>query len=231
MAIFKGTIAGSISGSIAGVTFSHNKGGGYIRARSIPTNPNSPQQQQVRGFLSQLSNLWVTWLTPAQRAGWEDYAANVTVINALGDPGYLPPLAHYIRSNVPRLQAGLARVDDAPVIFDLGEYTPPTFVVDAADDTVDVGFDNTDVWAGTAGAAMLIWGARQVAASINYFKGPYRYVGKIAGAGTPPTSPANLDLVFPLDEGNRVFLKAQVTQDDGRYSPPFRDFADAPVTP
>ena len=36
------------SGSIGGATWSHNSSGAYIRARSIPVNPNTDRQNAVR---------------------------------------------------------------------------------------------------------------------------------------------------------------------------------------
>jgi hypothetical protein len=227
MAIIRGSIAGSISGSMGSITFSHNKGGAYIRNRSIPVNPNTPYQQAVRAHCATLANLWNGTLTDVQRLAWATYASNVPVTNALGDTVYLSGLNHYIRSNVPRLIAGLTRIDDAPVTFNIGSFTNPSFAVSATNDEVAVSFTNTDEWAGAAGGAMLVFAGRQQALTINFFKGPYRYAGKIAGAATPPTSPATIDLPFALDTGNRMFLRVICTTADGRLSIPFRDYDDA----
>jgi hypothetical protein len=70
---------------------------------------------------------------------------------------------------------------------------------------------------------MLIWASRPQNASINYFKGPYRYCGVIEGVdAAPPPGPTVLDLPFPCVLDQRVFFFARVTRLDGRMSASFR---------
>lgn len=213
-----------MSGSIGGVTGSHNRGGLYLRARAIPVNPNTAEQQVVRNGMGNLSTAYVETLTAAQREAWLTYATNVPIVGPLGDPRNVGALAMYNRSNVSRLQAGLPRQDDAPTIFDLGTFTLPVFAApDAGADTVDVAFTNTDDWANEDDSAMLIYASRPQNPSIESFKGPYRLAGKIDGDGvTPPTSPATIALPFPVVAGQVVFFKVNVSRVDGRYSSPFR---------
>lgn len=217
-----------ISGSVGGWTGSHNAGGMYIRARTIPTNPNTPFQQAVRNIVAQLSNLWVDTLTLAQREAWKTYAENVQVQGPLGDSINVSALNMYQRSNVARIQSGFARVDDAPVIFNLGDFTNPAFALDEAANEVDVTFTDTDLWANEDDSNMLIYASRPVATSINFFKGPYRFAAVIEGDSiTPPTSPAAIPLPFPVAVGQRIHVLARISRVDGRYSNPFRGQADA----
>lgn len=212
-----------MSGSLGGITGSHNASGLYLRARAIPVNPNTVYQQAVRNAVSVLATRWSETLTQAQRDAWDVYAAAVSMVNALGDSIYISGLNHYIRSNVPRLQTGLPIVDDGPTVFTLASFTDPTFAVDEPNDEVDVSFTNTDDWANEDDAAMLVYASRPQSVSINYFKGPYRYAGKIDGDSvTPPTSPAAIGLPFTCTTGQRLFFKAEVSRADGRLSPYFR---------
>lgn len=214
------------SGSLAGMTASHNKGGMYLRQRATPTNPNSPQQQIIRGFVNQLANLWVDTLTSAQRKSWDDYAVAVGVIDTVGNTIYLTGLNHYLRSNVPRLQDGLDRVDDAPTIFNLGDFTEPTIAASEATQQISIAFENTDDWANEDGSAMLVNISRPQNNSINFFKGPYRHAGSVLGnSTTPPTSPETLGTPFAFVTGQRVFGHLRVTRADGRLSMPFRTYA------
>jgi hypothetical protein len=204
---------------------SRNKGGLYLRSRAIPTNPNSPQQQAVRGIMAALVNHWATTLTEAERVAWNTYAANVTVIDAMGEPHYIPGISHYVRSNVPRVQAGLPRVDPGPTVFNTGGFSNPTFTFTATTSKLNVAFTNTDDWANEDFAAMLVFSSRQQQNTINFFKGPYRFAGTILGdSTTPPTSPAAKDAAFPVAAGNRCFARIIVTSADGRLSLPFRGF-------
>lgn len=222
---YKGTIIAEGSGSVGGLTFSHNRGGQYIRQRVIPINPNTVQQAAVKGFMASLSNRWVNVLTAPQRAAWDAYANAVQIPDPLGTPRNIGGLAMYNRSNVSRLQASLARVDPAPSVFDLGDFTAPTITsITASTGIMVLAFTNTDSWATAAGGALLVYASRPQNPTINGFKGPYRFASKVSGASTPPTSPSNITLPFPVAAGQRVFLQFRASQSDGRLSGVFQTF-------
>lgn len=219
---FKSALVTQSSGSVGGATFAHNQGGLYIRARSIPTNPSSAFQVAVRNNMATLSNAWSNILTAAQRAAWTTYAANVTLVNALGDAIHVSGIAMYNRTNTPRLQAGVSRLDAAPTTFNLGSFTNPTITCVASTGNLSIAFTNTDSWATAVGGYMLVYASRPQSPGINFFNGPYRFTGKIAGAVTPPTSPVTLATPFPVVAGQKVFFDVRVSQVDGRLSSDFR---------
>lgn len=222
--LFKGVIT-QASGSIGGITASHNKGGLYFRARTIPTNPASPQQVAVRNNLSQLVTAWNA-LTTAQRNSWIVYGDNVTKTNPLGDQIKVSGINWYMGANSARLQAAFARVDEITGAFDRGSHSGFTFTADATADEVDVGFTNTDDWANEDDSAALVYASRPQNPGIAFFKGPYRFAGSIDGDGvTPPTSPATIALPFAVAAGQQVFFQVVVIRADGRYSSPFRGSA------
>jgi hypothetical protein len=222
---FKSQLVTQVSGSIGGTTFAHNRGGMYQRARSIPTDPNSPLQQTVRSIFGSLAILWQTTLSSAQRDAWDTYGANVPVLDAFGDQIFLTGFNHYIRSNTPRVQAATARVDDGPTAFNLGQFTNPAFSYDSTASEVDTTFTDTDAWANEDDAHAILYASRQQSDTINFFKGPYRLMSTINGdAITPPTSPAADAAPFPCAVGNRCFVRWQVSRADGRLSLPFRQF-------
>lgn len=217
--IFTSTLLAEASGRIGGLIFSHNAGGPYIRAAGTVTNPNTPQQTAVRDILSQLTSLWVSTLTEAQRDAWALYAENVSLTNRLGKPINVAGLNQYIRSNVPIIQSGFARQDAAPTIFDLGDFTAPTSQGFEASQELSFLFTDTDDWVGEDDAAMLLYISRPQNASINFFRGPYQFAGSIDGdSTTPPTSPQLIASPFAIAEGQRVFTRARVFRADGRLS-------------
>lgn len=225
--LFKSALVTVASGSLGGMTASHNKGGAYLRARVVPTNPATVLQEAVRGFVTFLSNAWQEVLTPDQRTSWDVYAANVPLINRLGDPVNVSGFNMYIRSNVSRKQAGFLEVDDAPTIFDIGSFNPPDFALDEPADEVDVTFV-ADPWVDEDDSFMAVYASRPQAQSVNFFKGPYQLAGTIDGdSTTAPTSPAAIALPFPVAVGQRVFFRVNVLRADGRLSSPFRGAADA----
>lgn len=224
--LLRGLIATDLSGSLAGITASRNKGGAYFRERISPVNPNTTFQAAIRAAMSNLTAIWRDELTGAQRTAWTTYAENTPVTNRIGDTIFLSGLSHYVRSNVPRVQAGLARVDAAPTLFGLAEMG--TVEVIGADETTNViafSFQNTAAWAGAAGGALLVYVSRPQGPATNFFKGPYRYAGRVNGAGTPPTSPGSVTAPFDLSADQRVFVRFRATEAGGRLSTDFRDFA------
>lgn len=219
---FKGSHITQASGSLAGVTYSHNRGGQYTRARSIPVSPNTPQQAFMKATFGDLASRWSEILTPAQRAGWEAYALNTPLPDALGDPRNVGGIGMYIRGNAPRLQAAMGRIDNGPTSAGLPGLTAPgvTSLV-AATGILTYTFTNTDTWA-AAGGALLVYASRGYGVSINGFKGPFRFVDATLGAGVPPTSPQTVAITtFTYVAGQRVFIRFQAVDALGRLSPQY----------
>lgn len=218
--LFKPLLIGELSGSVGALTASHNKGGSYIRSRVIPVNPGTVPQAIVRASMGQLAARWTNTLSPTQREAWDTYALNVPLLNRLGESVTVTGLNMYQRSNIPRLQNGLARQDDGPTTFNLGDFTIPTISVFTAPDVLSLAFTEADDWVGEDGSAMLIYGSRDTGIAIVFFKGPYRrYATQLLGeVASPPTSPFAGVNPFGITTGNQVFLKAAVTRADGRYS-------------
>lgn len=222
---FKSIIFSEASGSVAGITFSHNLGGMYVRARAIPTNPGSPQQAVVRAAFGGLVSVWTNLLTEPQRAAWRVYASNVPLVDALGELRTVTGMNHFLRSNTLRVAFGYPRVDEAPVVFNVGYYSTPTFSVDASADTVAVGFNVGDDWVDINDCHLVVYASRPQNESVNFFKGPYRFAGSVAGDSvTPPTSPETINLPFPCGPGQRVFFLVAVSRADGRRSLDFRNY-------
>lgn len=227
MALIASPIISSASGSIAGLTLSRNAGGMYIRARAVPVNPSTGPQVFIRAIVAFLSNTWVNTLTQAQRDAWALYADNVPLTGPLGASRTVSGIAMYIRSNVPRIQALTPRVDTAPSIFDTGDFTPVTDpAAGATAQQLQFEFTNTDAWANEALSFMAVYASRPQNPSINFFTGPYLLTEIILGdITTPPTSPAQIDVPFPIVVGQRLFWRVVVSRNDGRYSSTQRQFA------
>lgn len=216
---FKSQIITQASGSIGGVTASHNSSGMYMRARSIPVNPSSVYQQAVRNALQTLSAAWNSALSSAQRNAWAVYAQAVPVVDKLGDQIYLTGLNHYVRSNVPLIQAGKTIVDDAPTVFNTGSFTPVTISASEATSQIDVAFDNADDWANEDDARLLVYASRPQSPSVNFFKGPFRFTDTVEGDSvTPPTSPAPMNAPFSLTAGQRLYASVRASFADGRLT-------------
>lgn len=216
---FKGTIIGEASGSLASNTFSHNRGGQYIRQRAVPTNPQTSFQQVVRNAVASLTAQWGA-LTAAQRTAWDTYALNVPLVDTLGEARNAGGIGQYIRSNTPRLQDGRARIDTAPAIFQLGVLSPVGITsITAATSVMVITFTAADLWNATTGGFLFVYTSRAFSPSINYFNGPYRLAGRVIGnTGTPPASPQNITIAFTCVAGQRVGVRFRSSMADGRLS-------------
>ena len=219
--LFTSPVFAQASGSVAGMVFSHGRAGMITRSRSTPTNPNTERQRIVRVALAVLAPYWGQTLSAAQRAGWNLYAANVAMTNALGATIFLTGQNHFLRINIVRIQAGIPIVLNAPTIFDLGTFTAPTIVaINEGTQDFDIGFDNTDDWASTTGGFMLVWLGRTTGQGVAYFGGPYRFAGSIVGSIIPPGSPQNFPAPWIVSMDNLAWVSARVNQPDGRLSLP-----------
>lgn len=105
------------SGTIADtLTFARWKGIQYARTRVIPANPNTANQQEVRGVFSTLNEMWKRM--PADpRAPWQ--------LAVRGRP--LTARNRHIQANVAALQ-GDANLDDLVMSVATGQAIPPASV-------------------------------------------------------------------------------------------------------
>ena len=213
--LYKSALLTQASGSIGGITFSHNSGGMYVRARTIPTDPNTPDQAVIRSAFGTLVQRWRETLTPFQRINWRSYAANVPIINPLGDTIFISAQNHYIRSNVPRIQLVTPVIDDAPGIFDTGNLSTVSITnISEATQQLDVNFTDADLW-NLANGHLIVQQSAPQNLTVNFFRGPYRHLGSVNGvAATPVTLP----LVIPAVAGQRLFFRLRATYPDGRLT-------------
>jgi len=218
--LFKSALVTQISGSVGGMTGSHNRGGMYFRSRAIPTNPNTAAQITARANLSTLAGFWGA-LSDAQREAWNLYAANVPKINALGDSIYLSGQQWFIAMNTVRVRAGGSLVYAAPTTFAMAAMTLPT--LDSASESgedFDIGFTNTDDWATAADGGLSVQMSRPQGPGVASFKGPFRFADSIDGAGTPPTSPASIAAPFVITQYQKIWARVTAFLPDGRISAP-----------
>jgi len=213
-----------MTGSIAGTTFARNKSGNYARAKTKPVNPNTALQQTIRAAMSSLTTRWSQVLTGAQRTAWGLYASSVSMTNRLGEAINLTGMNHYIRSNSILHQNTIAPVDAGPTIFELPEQDAAFAVsISEATQLVSVVFDDTMPWLDEDDAYMILYQGSPQNPQRNFFAGPWRLLGTIAGDSvTPPTTPTTIACSFVATEGQRVWVYGRIARADGRLSEPFR---------
>lgn len=217
MAIIRtGGIVGQISGSIAGVTYSHNKGGAYIRNRSIPTNPSSSAQLQRRADLATVSTEW-QGLTAAQRTAWGEWARQNPIVNALGDSILKSGHQAYVGLNSRMLLLSGSTVATPPVTARPDGFL--TLVQDGDIGTGDV--DLTFTAALASGNQVELWGAVTNSAGIKYVENLYKFISFSAvDEASPWDNQSDIESILgTLIVGQTLHVKAaQVDPANGQRS-------------
>lgn len=232
---FSSTFADGMSGSIGGLTASHNRSGQYFRTKGLVTNPNTIRQQAVRSIFGTLVQYWTNTLTAAQRALWDDYAANTPLIDKIGNSINVTGQNMFVRSNSVRLQIGGSIIAAAPLIYNTGEpVTSITADTDSVPNTLGVTLAGTalDTSVAIAGEAsddgdICLYLGSTINPTRNYYKGPYQ----LAVAVTLPSgSAAELisTVLTSLLNSNGAPITGQTRgvrlrnmYDDGRLSQPY----------
>lgn len=180
--ISPGPLAAAVSGSIGGTVFSRNRGGSYVRNRSIPTDPNTVRQQNVRAILASQSQAWSD-LTDLQRDAFGNWALQNPVTNALGHQITLSGHQAFVQLNS-RLD-----LDDQTVLTDPPVINAP-MALDTLVLTADIGVGDVEVafTATPLAADVKLWIRAAVVNSpgITYVRNLFKFVGTSAAAAASP---------------------------------------------
>ena len=108
MAIFTpGAGISEISGSIANVTYSRNRGGAYSKTKMTQTNPNSPAQAAARALTASAVAAWKL-LSPAVQDAWIQFANTQESKPILSKRTKLSGYTSFIRFHITRNRFGLS---------------------------------------------------------------------------------------------------------------------------
>lgn len=210
MALINPTL-GEMRGSVAGNTFSRNKGGTYVRLRGTPTNPNSTRQQVVRSILADLSQYWSSDLSAQEREDWGTWAQEHPVLNKLGQSIYLSGLDWFIKINSRLVDSATAILDEPPIGAGPGSLATLT-VAFASATTLTVTFTPTPCPAGTR-VQLFCSLPLGVGTQPNFRQ--MRLVGYSAAAAA---SPVVMTLPFSFQIGNRIVCYATLIDAEGQIA-------------
>lgn len=206
-------IHGQMSGSIGDNTFSHNKGGPYVRRRAIPTLSTSAKLAYTKALLSSISGSWNA-LTDNQRQQWNAWAGINTVINALGQSIILSGQQAFVGLNA-RGQAAGFTATTVPPTGDGPAALLTLVVTPAAPATLSCAFTP----ALPTGYRIAIWQSLPSTLGRNPNFNQARLVGYSAASQATPfvaTTP------YILSTGNVINVWGCVIDPQGRTSPPIK---------
>lgn len=150
-----------------GPVFSIWKGQNYARVLSIPINPQTERQLDVRGYLISASRSWAL-LNDGQRNAWENYAEAHPRTNVFGQEVTVSGFNEYVAMAVMALDLGETPLVSPP------EVPAPSFVTDlagasGAEGEVDV------TWTAGQGGFVDVWIAGPVSAGRKSKETDYRH--------------------------------------------------------
>lgn len=234
---FSSPVYSAVSGSIAGVTYSHNRSGMYTRARATPTNPNTIRQQMTRAAMGGANLNWLEDLDGDDRNTWENWASQVTFTNKLGLPFKLTGQQAYVRHYLAATAAGLSTTPNNIASTPPDNGNPVQNVGETRLGAAEIILDNsgaamqTDIFISGAGAsaagAVSIFIGPPVSAGVNYYKGPYQFVNNLpvslndTSVNWTTSQTAFQNSNGPIVDGQRRPIKVRLVYDDGRLTSSF----------
>lgn len=200
------------SGSLAGITASHNRFGQYRRTRATPVNPNTAFQADARNTLAALSAAW-RGLTDNQRAAWESFALSHPRTDSLGQSVTLSGHQMYVSVNAAMANAGLTAVSTPDAGAAPGAPTQGATTLTAAG--LSIIFGTTPV---PTSQALVIETSPPVSAGRS-FNRDYRVVKVRAAAAAASLLKADLETKFgTLVVGQTYFARASIVTSTGLRS-------------
>lgn len=177
-----GPVVAAVSGSIGGTTFSHNRGGMYMRNRSIPIISTTVEALAAKTRLTTASQSW-QGLTEGQRLAWQEFANANPVIDTLGAPRVLSGAQAYIGIHTRMSLEGTTPLTAPPIIAAPAGLTLLTQDADIGAGDTDATFAATPL---AAGVKLYIRAAVTSSAGIRNVQSLLRFVGFSAAAEVSP---------------------------------------------
>lgn len=177
-----GPLAGAISGSIGGATFSHNRFGPYIRRRAIPVTSTTPYALDAKANFAAASTAWQL-LAAADKLTWNTWALSNPITNSLGQTQQLTGHQCYTGLHARALACGKTPLTAPSVLPAPAPLTSLIQTCDIGAGTFDLQFLATPL----GGADYLyIQAALTDSAGIHFVKNLLRFIGITAAAQASP---------------------------------------------
>jgi hypothetical protein len=200
----------AMSGSIAGNTFARNRFGYYSRARTKPVNSKSSLQSSRRLAVAYLAEYYHETLTSAQRIAWATYANAISMKNRLGESIKLTGFNMFMRSNAFRLTAQNSLTPNGPTALSLPDKdTAFAVAASATTQLLSITWTKGLPWTEIPASVMGVFMGRPQLVTRNFFNGPWKFAGTIAG--NCPDSPKTMAPPMTLVLGQKVWVYARIS--------------------
>lgn len=188
MALIKmGQVVAEARGAIAGMVFSRNTYGAYIRQKVSPVQPRTVAQSIVRALLAAVSQAW-RGLTDVQRLNWNTVAPTFSKINVFGDNVPLTGFGLYGKLNRNLQSIGEALITDPPLQEAVAGFTSLALIIDNAEAIPDDELQIAYTPAIPANQKAILYATAALSPGKNFVKSEYRQVDVFATADVSPFS-------------------------------------------
>lgn len=220
--ITPGPMVGQISGRLASVVFSHNRGGPYARNGTIPTLVTSDAAINAKARLSAQSQAWDN-LTAIQRLAWLEYARSNPVVNRLGSQVTVGGNAAFVGINTRLAYGAYPTLTDPPIADPPVALATMSLAMDIGIGASGLTYTVTPLG---ANEHLYVWACLLDNPAINYVENLLRLI-IVSGAAqaSPYDFSAALEARFgTLIVGQKVVARVFVLSDaTGLVSAPFQD--------
>jgi hypothetical protein len=170
MAIVKfGALISEARGKEAGLVFSRNSYGGYVKQKVSPINPQTTYQQTQRALLGGAAQSWAA-LGEDEKLQWKQFGQQMLRVNRFGDQTTFTGFNAYVKAYRNRTLLGLAPIDKPAAVATI----PSLALVWAPQDiAIELGFTPTPLG---AGFHLIIDATPPILSGRRFVKNFYRFV-------------------------------------------------------
>jgi hypothetical protein len=213
-----GSIITDSRGKIAGHALKWSRFGNVLLTKPSPTKRLTSHRSLAHVRFAEFSRSWWATLTPTQRTGWRELAADNPYSNVWGDEFPLSGLAYYIKINARMRTAGETPFLDAPadqVVTPLSTFSCAA----TAPNTLALTFTPSTT---PADHRLYVFATENLSPGIQNFDGKFFF---IVAAPLAQTSPYTIGTIYttrlaPLRATNQIAVRgALLNIDNGALSP------------
>ncbi len=207
-----GSLATDARGKIAGIVYSKNAAGAYVRQKVSPTQSLTTRRGLVRERVTNLSKYWSMTLTPAQVLAWNAFAKNNPVSDIFGRSQTLSGIQSFVRLNAVIANVGGTQIDDPPTSLTISGILTLTPTATAGTPTFSLAYTPTPL---DTNVKLNVFATQQLPTGRTFTKPFMRWIFASAAAAA---SPANILSAYTakfgaLVAGSRIGIKANVVDE------------------
>jgi len=179
-----GAVATDARGKIAGIVYSKNKAGGYVRQKVSPSQTETARRGLVREIFAANSMTWSNGLTLAEVLEWNAFAASHLTTDVFGAAHSLSGMQMFQKLNSIIQIAGGAAITAPPASLEIVSLLTATVTATAgAPDVFSVAYTPTPT---EANVKLQVFATKPLSIGRTFAKSDKRWLGVSAAAAASP---------------------------------------------